>query len=65
LKGQKEIFMLNYKQSKSGAKEILTYLKRSHEVNEDDIYTKYIKRYALNKSRNKQNSTRYIWSYEI
>ena len=57
--------MLNYKQSKSGAKEILTYLKRSHEVNEDDIYTKYIKRYALNKSRNKQNSTRYIWSYEI
>jgi len=30
--------MLNYKQPKSVTKEILTYIKRSHEVNEDDIY---------------------------
>jgi len=41
--------MLNYKQRKSGTKEILTCLKRSHEVNEDDIYRKYLKIYALNK----------------
>jgi len=51
--------MLNYKQRKNGAKEILTYIKRSHEVTEVVIESIHNGMTTLKKIKNEKKQSQH------